>query len=106
MIRLTDPAQIAGAITAMRTHRELHHRATLAEKVGMQPSQYGSYELGHRLPGLDTLMRIAAAADHDLILLPREITAGLAVLADAIPAEALAALAALQTRTDKEDQHP
>lgn len=94
MIRITDPDQITTALEAMRTSRGLRRRA-LAERADMNETQYGPYENGRKTPALETLIRLAAAAEYDVVLMPREFTAGLVELAHAIPAGALAALAVL-----------
>jgi transcriptional regulator with XRE-family HTH domain len=94
MIRLGGPADIGVALAAIRTARGIS-RTALADLAGMKATQYGTYENGRSVPNAETLLRIADAAGHDVILLPREITAGLLDLAQAIPAGALAALAVL-----------
>jgi transcriptional regulator with XRE-family HTH domain len=67
----------------------------LADQAEMKATQYGTYENGHRIPNLETLLRLADAANYDVILMPREQARGLADLARGIPFAALAALAAL-----------
>lgn len=94
MIPLIDTAQLPEALKAMRTSRE-ETRRSLAEAAGMLEQQYGAYEHGRRTPAVEQLLRIADAAEHDVILVPRELVAALGVLGRAIPAEALTALAAL-----------
>lgn len=95
MIRIDHPDQLGGALTEMRKARGLSRR-TLAEQAEMKDTQYGTYENGHRVPNAETLLRLADAANHDVILIPREIATALIDLANAIPFNALAALASLQ----------
>lgn len=94
VIRLTDVDQLGEALAEMRTTRGLK-RQDLAEQAGMKPTQYGTYENGHKVPNSESLLRLTEAARYDLILLPRELTDGLIELAQSAPFNALAALAAL-----------
>lgn len=94
MIRLDHPDQIAAALTEMRTQRGLK-RQVLAVQAEMKATQYGQYELGSRVPSTETLLRLADAANYDVILVPREQARALIDLAQAIPFNALAALVSL-----------
>jgi len=91
VIRLDHPDQLSAALAEMRTSRGIS-RVTLAEQAEMKASQYGTYENGHRTPSAETLLRIADAANYDVVLIPREIADGLMDLALAIPFNALAKL--------------
>jgi transcriptional regulator with XRE-family HTH domain len=46
-------------------------QAALAERAGTSRSRLSAYENGRTYPELDTLERIAAAADHEVALRPR-----------------------------------
>lgn len=71
MIVLSDPAALGAALTDMRLMRRLSRRA-VAGLVGMHESQYGQYELGHKLPSVAVLLRLWAALGYDVALIPRE----------------------------------
>jgi transcriptional regulator with XRE-family HTH domain len=94
VIRLDRADEIGPALADMRETRGIR-RQTLADQAEMKATQYGTYENGHRIPNLETLLRLADAANYDVILMPREQARGLADLARGIPFAALAALAAL-----------
>lgn len=73
MIRLDDLAHFGPTLIGLRQMFGMTQKQ-LATDAGLWQSQVSHWESGDRVPDLPSLLKLAAALDYDLALIPREDT--------------------------------